>query len=86
MLLTIFQKLSVTVNGRIVTISVLNDNDFDYVDRKENKDKIIASLKEFAPFELEVKRSRENIEKQEIDDATDRIKKIFGDDIVVIKD
>jgi spermidine/putrescine transport system substrate-binding protein len=43
------------------------------------------ALEEFLPFELQIKLSEKEKSLDEVDEAADRIKKIFGDDIVIIK-
>lgn len=85
MLLTLIKSVGISVSGRIVNIDVFNNNDFDYIDMAENKAKILDTLKDYNVLDVSVKLSKKNIELKEIDDATERIKKIFGDDIVVIK-
>lgn len=85
MLWNVLQTAELEINGRIITLCLTEQNDFDLIQRSENKEKIISALQEFNPFELQITLSKEKIELQEVDEATERIKKIFGDDIVVIK-
>ena len=54
--------------------------------KNDTKNKIKQALNEFTDFELVISQSRENVELKEIDDATEKIKSIFGEDIVIIKD
>ena len=86
LLWTIVQDVTFNVNGNILTLGVNQNNDFDLLERQESKNKIIKALSDFAPFELVVNLSKANKELKEIDDATEKIKQIFGEDIVIIKD
>jgi hypothetical protein len=86
LLWTVIQDVGVFVNGNILTVSVNNNNDFDLLERQESQNKIIKALTNFAPFELVVSLSKNNKELKEIDDATEKIKQIFGEDIVIIKE
>ena len=47
--------------------------------------KIEEALQEFIPFELQIKLSEVEKNLDAVDQATERVKKIFGDDIVIIK-
>ena len=66
----------------IVCSSVAN---LELFEKEHSKDRIRQALEEFSDFEILVRLASEEKKLDEIDDATDRIKKIFGDDIVVIK-
>jgi hypothetical protein len=70
----------------VLTIKPLKDSDFDVLDMPESKQKIKQALSDFNDFDLIIEQSKDNIELKEIDDATEKIKQIFGDDIVIIKD
>lgn len=86
LLFDVMQKVKVSINGRIVSIDVNNTTDFELLDRQETKNKLINALSNVEDFELVVNLSKRNVELKEIDDATKKIKQIFGDDIVIIKD
>ena len=50
-----------------------------------NKDKIADSLSEYQKFEINVKEPNSEKKLSEVDEASEKLKKIFGDDIVVVK-
>jgi DNA polymerase-3 subunit gamma/tau len=85
MLWNIAQKISLSFSGNVLTIKVEKDSDFDILDKAECKNKIKQALSDFVDFDLIIEQSRDNIKLKEIDDATEKIKQIFGEDIVIIK-
>ncbi|MBR2870030.1 MAG: DNA polymerase III subunit gamma/tau [Clostridia bacterium] len=86
MLWNVAQKVNVSATEKVLTIKPLKDSDFDVLDMPESKQKIKQALSDFNDFDLIIEQSKDNIELKEIDDATEKIKQIFGDDIVIIKD
>ena len=86
MLWTIVQNVSLDVKGNVLTLNVASINDYEILYRTEAKNRIKQALCDFSDFELVVSQTKENVELKELDDATEKIKSIFGDDIVIIKD
>ena len=56
------------------------------LEKPENKEKLKKALDDFENVEILTELSRKKVEMNEIDDATDKIKQIFGDDIVIVND
>ncbi len=86
MLWTIVQNVSLSTNGNVMRINTLSNNDYEILSRIEAKNRIKQALDDFYDFEIEVLESKENVELKQVDDATEKIKSIFGEDIVIIKD
>ncbi len=81
----IMQKVNLSVNGNVMTLNVENEDDLNLLSKDVIKQKIIEALSMFEPFQIEVKLQDSKII-SEIDTATERMKKLFGSDIVIIKD
>lgn len=85
MLWNVVQGVKLEVIGNVLIITCSSSNDQDLLDRGPSRSRIEEALEEFMPFELQIKLSEHEQSLDEVDQATERIKKIFGDDIVVIK-
>lgn len=85
MLWNIVQAVELTVVGNILTLTADNAPDQELLDRATSRESIEEALEEFLPFELQVKLSAKEKSLDAVDEAADRVKKIFGDDIVIIK-
>lgn len=85
MLWNILQATVVNVNGNVLSITANNKPDFELLDKTASKDRIKEALGEFKLFELNVCLSEEERNLDAVDEATERIKSIFGSDIVIIK-
>ncbi len=85
MLWNVVQGVKLDVIGNVLVITCSTSNDQDLLDRGPSRARIEEALEEFLPFELQIKLSEHEKSLDEVDQATERIKKIFGDDIVVIK-
>lgn len=85
MLWNIIQPTNIATQGSILTLTTEKSGDFDILDKPESKAKIMQALEEFESFELKVVLSEKEKSMNELDDAAERLKKIFGDDIVIIK-
>ena len=85
MLWNLMQQVYVSIVGNILVITAHNVADQELLDKTPSRNKIEESLEEFLPFELQIKLSEKEKTMDAVDDATERIKKIFGDDIVIIK-
>ncbi len=86
MLWTIIQGVNLTINSNVITLKTVSNNDYEILYRSEAKNRIRQALADFDNFEIEVVESNDNVELKQIDDATEKIKSIFGEDIVIIKD
>ncbi len=85
MLWNLLQQSNIEVKGNDLTIVCSSVANLELFEKEHSKDRIRQALEEFSDFEILVRLASEEKKLDEIDDATDRIKKIFGDDIVVIK-
>lgn len=85
MLWNFMQDISVSINGNVLTVNVETSDDAELINKPENLAKIRNALSDYKNIEVKVSiSSREKI-LSEIDDATEKIKKIFGSDIVIVK-
>ena len=85
MLWNILQNVELNVRGNVLEFVCTNEADIELIDSAHTKERLNQALEEFLPCEYSVKLSAEEKSLDEVDKATDRIKQIFGDDIVIIK-
>ena len=85
MLWNVIQQVGVSVLGNVLVLTAKSVADQELLDRMTTRERIEEALDEFMPFELQVKLEDKQKELDAIDDAADKIKSIFGDDIVIIK-
>ena len=85
MLWNILQNVEITKNANILNFTTKDEGDVALISCESSKEDIFNALKDYLPFDINVKRAEENIKDEEIDNETEKIKKIFGDDIVIIK-
>ncbi len=85
MLWNLIQGVDIKVTGNILTIITFNDGDHELLDRSTTRDTIEQALEEFAPFELQVALDEKEKTLDAIDEEAKRLKDIFGEDIVIIK-
>ena len=85
MLWNIIQGVEISVSGNILTIICSNAPDQELLDGTNSRSRIEEALEEFLPFELQIEISEMEKSLDAVDEAADRIKKIFGDDIVIIE-
>ena len=84
MLWSVMQGVGVEVSGNILILTPQNVADVELLELSSNRSKIEDALESYLPFELVINaKSQDSTE--EIDDATDKYRKIFGDDIVIVK-
>ncbi len=86
MLWNLLQSVNIQVSGNVLVLSTEVMADAAILDRNDNKEYIKEALSEFLPFEIQVKLSEERKKINRFDEETDKIKKLFGEDIVIIKD
>lgn len=85
MLWNLIQTVDIEVIGNVLEITCSSVADQELLDRAPSRARIEEALEEFLPFELQIKLSEKEKSLDALDQATERIKKIFGDDIVIIK-
>lgn len=85
MLWSVMQNVPIKVKGGVLSLRPQNAGDFGILDMKVNAEKIKAALSSFAPFELVVEEPSAEKKLSEVDEASEKLKKLFGEDIVVIK-
>ncbi len=85
MLWNILQQSEIQVKGDVLTILCSNNADQELLEKEHSRNKIIEALEDFVDYKLVIQTSLEEKKLDEVDDAAERVKKIFGNDIVVIK-
>ena len=85
LLWNILKETEIKKSGYVLTILVSNETDENYLKADSTQKSIESALKDFGNFEISIKSSYVKQETEEIDKETENIKKIFGDDIVIIK-
>ncbi len=85
MLWNILQSVKFKIDANELKLTASSKNDLEFLDTDVNKAKIYDALSEYQKFNLEIKLSEFEKNLEEIDNETERIKKIFGDNIVIIK-
>ena len=79
------QKIGVNKVGGDIILIPATAEDYALLNIDANREKIEAALSEFNYSSLSVKEPTAEKKLSEIDDATERLKKIFGEDIVIVK-
>ena len=85
MLWNILQAVSIEIKGNILSIVAKNSADFEIIDKVTSKQTIKEALSELIDFEIKVDLAESEKVLEKIDQDTEKLKKIFGDDIVIIK-
>ena len=85
MLWSVMQGVEIAIKNNVLMLYPVNSGDFGILDMQVNKDKIADSLLEYQKFEINVKEPNSEKKLSEVDEASEKLKKIFGDDIVVVK-
>ncbi len=86
MLWNIMQGITTKLYGGYLIIEVANEGDEDLFMREDTKQKIYNALPNYMPFGIQVKISQKEKNLDKIDQETEKIRRIFGDDIVIVKD
>ncbi len=84
MLWNVVQGVDVNINGNVLLITTKNEGDTALLDKQESRNRIYQALEDVEHFEISIALSDKEKALDEIDQATERVKKIFGDDIVII--
>lgn len=85
MLWNVMQNVELKVVGNVLSIITFNTGDQELLDKTINREKIENAMIDFLPFELQIELSSNEKQLDELDKEAERFKKIFGDDIVIIK-
>ena len=85
MLWNIVQSIGVEIVGKVLVLVANKSSDQELLDKAPSRMRIEEALEDFLPFELQIKLSDAEMSLDAVDKATERVKKIFGDDIVIIK-
>ena len=85
MLWNVMQNVELKVKGNVLDLTCSSASDIELLDKPNSRERIFDALDEFIKCEINVSLSAEEKSLDEVDQATDRLKKIFGDDIVIIK-
>ena len=85
MLWNVVQGVEVTLENNFIKLITTNDTDLSVLNREENLEKLNMALTDyyFTGIEVTLFGGKKQLEK--IEDATEKLKKIFGDDIVIVK-
>ncbi|MBQ8197578.1 MAG: DNA polymerase III subunit gamma/tau [Clostridia bacterium] len=85
LLWNIMQTVDFNVDGNVLTISGNNVSDVEIIKATNNIARIKDALKDYNSFEIKVVQTNSSRMNDKIDEASEQVKKIFGDDIVIIK-
>ena len=85
MLWAIMQGLKGEIKGNTFIVTAKNDNDYGVLMKEENFRAIMNQLKKFDGAELKIKAETSAKYAEEFANDVDEIKRIFGDDIVIIE-
>lgn len=85
MLWNVMQNVNLSVSQGVMVITADNVGDVELLDKQASKERIYEALSDFDSFDIKVVQSEREKYLNEVDEAADRIKKIFGDDIVIVK-
>ena len=85
MLWNIMQNVKLSKTQTTLILIPQSTDDEAIISSSQNVEKIKNALSVFGDFDLEIKEFSEKNKSTEIDDATEKLKRIFGDDIVIIK-
>ena len=81
----IMQTVDMKIDGNILTITTFSECDQEMLNKVETRESIKQALSEFMPFELLVNLDESEKNLDEIDEESKRLREIFGEDIVIIK-
>lgn len=85
MLWNLFQSIDIEINGNVLVFSTSSEIDAQILEAINNKESIENALKEYLPFVIQVKLINK-VNSEIIDEESEKLRKIFGDDIVIIKE
>ena len=73
------------MEGDRVIITTFGEGDDDLLSRPESISKLNEALSVFLPSVVQVRKAVKNRAEDVLDEEAERLRKIFGDDMVVIK-
>jgi len=79
------QSVKVEVEGESLVITTFNEGDDEFLSREENKKQILSGLEEYETPVLVIRPSSKFEKQDALDAETERLKKIFGEDMIIIK-
>ncbi len=85
MLWNVMQSVGVEVKGNVLSLTPSNSTDGELLTKGDNEEKIKLAISECLPFEIVIEEYKKEKILSQVDDATEKLKKIFGDDIVIVK-
>lgn len=85
MLWNAMQSIGIDAVGNEMVFIPKTEEDYALITMDLNKEKIESAIKELGFSKISVKAPKNEQKLSEIDDATERLKKIFGEDIVIVK-
>jgi hypothetical protein len=85
MLWHLLQSVKLEIKGTILIFNTVNEGDDDLLSRSDNMAILEEGLIDFAFTEIIVRKCPEEVILDKIDEETEMVKKIFGNDIVIIK-
>ncbi len=85
MLWNVLQTVNLEIKGNILSLTTNSNGDFEIMDKSTTREAIKEALSELNDFEIRVDLSEKEKVLEKIDQDTDKLRKIFGDDIVIIK-
>ena len=85
LLWSVMQNASIEVNGGILSIYTDSESDRAYLNKDTIKEKLKACINGYGDYEIVIKEPDASKKANEINDAVDQVKKLFGEDIVIIK-
>lgn len=85
MLWNVMQSFIVEIKANKLVLIPSNSADGELLSIEDNLEQIRNSLFEFSNFEIEVEEYKKERLMSAVDDEAEKLKKIFGDDIVIIK-
>jgi hypothetical protein len=85
MLWNVIQTVKISIDKNTLVLTPTNNTDAEILIKDYNQEKIVYALEGVKQFEIKVEEYHKEKLLSEVDDATERLKKIFGDDIVIIK-
>ncbi len=86
MLWAIMQRLSAELDGNVFTIITKNDNDKKIIESEENIATITKLLTDFGELKVKVKAITSSQDEEDFAKSVEELKRLVGDDIVIIKD
>lgn len=85
MLWNVMQSVKLVKEKDVLSFYPENNGDYDILIKQENIEKLKLALSDYEGFSINIEEPKKEKQLSEIDQATEKIKKLFGDDIVIVK-